>query len=188
MRSFLYCAVLLTWGTVAGAQVFPITSTLDGTADPETIPMAIAMYDVFAVITSMEEEQPGHGKRVVQHTIGIEDDPSAHALTEYMKTAFYAGRASSMERKREFCSLEIVSREDLIQSSEDRELAHNAELQRLADRAADVVAAEDYAKLVEYADSRRSKRTLTRLDFQVMYGAAAGPFDVSSEVARRCGA
>jgi hypothetical protein len=188
MRSFPYCAVLLFWGTAAGAQLLPGTSTLDGTVDPETIPMAIAMYDVFAVVTSMEEEQPGYGKRVVQHTIGIEDDASAHALTEYIKTAFYAGRASSMERKREFCRREIVSREDLIQASEDRELAHNAELHRLAEGAADVVAAEDYAKLVEYAASRRSQRTLIRFDPQVMYGAAAGPVDVSAEVVRRCGA
>jgi hypothetical protein len=188
MKSFLYCAVLLFWGAAAGAQVLPGTSTLDGTVDPEAIPMAIAMYDVFAVVASMEEGQPSFGKRVVQYTIGIENDASAHALAEYMKTAFYAGRASSMERKREFCEREIVSREDLIQASEDRELAHNAELHRLAEGAANVVAAEDYVKLVEYASSRRSQRTLTRFDPQVVYGAAAGSVNVSTEVPRRCGA
>jgi hypothetical protein len=172
VRSLFCFAVLLIWGTVAGAQVLPATSTLDGSVDRESIPMAIAMYDVFAVVTSMEEEQPGRGKRMIQHTIGIEDDSHAGALADYMKTAFYAGRASSSERVREFCSLEIASREELIEALEDRELAHNDELRRLADGAANVVAAEDYAKLVEYADSRRSTRTLTRFDPQVMYGAA----------------
>jgi hypothetical protein len=143
------------------------------------------MYGVFALVNSIETERAGYGAKMIQNTVGIEDEAAAMAVVAYMQAAFQAGRASSAAREREFCARDDISTtSDLVQALSERRKAHVAELDRLAEDISAIVSDGDYAKLTEYATQRQARTMLFGLDVEAMY--AGESVNVASELQRRC--
>lgn len=183
-KARLFGCLLLLCASANAQPVSVGTSQGDAVTIRETMPLEIALYGIFASAVGVDIETRGGGVGVVRAT-GIEDQSRAEAVFEYMRAAYYAGRASSAERSREFCQREVRNVSDLVRELDRIEQAHDAELSRLASGIAKLLTAAEYGKLVEAAEHRRATWGYERVDYAATFGR--GSTNVAAEVARRCG-
>lgn len=157
---------------------------IDGEADPQGIPVAVALYHTFGIVAALNEENSGRGKGLLR-SFGITDEAEAEALITYMRAAWQAGRASSAQRKREFCAQDIQTLSELAEAFVARDRRHNKELERLVAEASTIVSAFSYIKLMEYGEQSRSNLNMVKFD-PAAYYAANSNLDVAAEMQRLC--
>lgn len=186
------CAALLLSGAVCSQPISvasspPISVASSQEGGPVTVrvavPVEIALYGIFVSAVYADIRADGNGVAMVR-SIGISDQSRAEEVFEFMKAAFYSGKASSELRAREFCEKEVRTVADLVGELERGESAHNAELQRVASRISKFLTSEEYAKLVAAAEQRRATWVFDRVDYAATF--SRGQTDVAAQVARRC--